>query len=704
MIDNFQAFSKVTAATFQEILGYGKDAVFVVDVEGDALYEKYLAAFPEGTNPVFQKRTEHDCGCCRQFIRRVGNVVAVDKSGNVHTVWDDAAKKAKLEPYTVVATALRDVVRNAKITDIFRVGKNETTFGNAVTRSMIGERAKEWHHFYTGVIAKEWCSATPDADRGVARTTVQVFERGLSELSIEAIDTVLSLIEGNNLYRGEEHKASVVQFRKAKLAYSEKAGRDREVFTWTNAHGPASRFRNTVIGTLVTDISNGEDLEKAVKMFESKVAPQNYKRTSAVITPMMIKKAMEVIDNLGLQQALERRFARIDDVSVNDVLWVDSTVKSAMKGGLGDMLLQHAAKSQVVTVDEDKAESISMEDFMQKILPKVSTMEVLFKNSHQGNLVSLTAPVHAEPKQLFKWNNDFAWSYHGNIADSDLRKAVQARGGRVDGVFRFSHSWNYDRRNASLMDLHVFMPGSTIGRELRQVNDHYGNGQRVGWNARKHLSSGGVQDVDYVEAAPVGYVPVENITFPELNRMPQGDYICKIHNWNLRPPTEGGFRAEIEFGGQVYAYEHLKPLGQKEWVTVATVTLKNGAFTIQHHLPCGSLTQEKWGMNTEQYVKVNAVTLSPNYWGENHVGNRHYIFLLEGAKNDEPTRGIYNEFLHSRLEEHRKVFEIIGDKTKCQPTEGQLSGLGFSSTKKDNVIIKVMTGKRQQLFNVHTGA
>ena len=139
----------------------------------------------------------------------------------------------------------------------------------------------------------------------------------------------------------------------------------------------------------------------------------------------------------------------------------------------------------------------------------------------------------------------------------------------------------------------------------------------------------------------------------------------------------------------------------KEWVTVATVTLKDGAFSIEHHMPCGESSQEKWGLTSETYVKVNAVTLSPNYWGDNAVGNKHTFFVLDGAKNDEPTRGIYNEFLNPRLIEHRKVFEVIGDKTKCQPTEGQLSGLGFSSTKKDSVIIKV---DNKRLYRVGFGA
>lgn len=95
--------------------------------------------------------------------------------------------------------------------------------------------------------------------------------------------------------------------------------------------------------------------------------------------------------------------------------------------------------------------------------------------------------------------------------------------------------------------------------------------------------------------------------------------------------------------------------------------------------------------------------LSPNYWGENAVGNKHTFFVLDGAKSDEETRGFYNEFLHPRLEEHRKVFEVIGDKTKCRPTEGQLAGLGFSSTKKDSFLVVARQGKKQRVFNVHVG-
>jgi hypothetical protein len=160
---------------------------------------------------------------------------------------------------------------------------------------------------------------------GIYATTVAVFERGLTELRSEALETVLSLIDANNLYRGEEHRPALAQFQKAQRAFLKLSARERRTFVWTHAGDPAARFRNTVIGTLVMDLSEGADLEAAVRSFETRVAPTNYKRTTALITPGMVKKAMETIQELDLEPALERRFAVTGDVSVRDVLWATAT-------------------------------------------------------------------------------------------------------------------------------------------------------------------------------------------------------------------------------------------------------------------------------------------------------------------------------------------------------------------------------------------
>lgn len=691
--NNFPAFSKLVATQFQAMVK--SDQVFVADVDGDLLYAKYLKAFPEGTNPIFKKFSEHECSCCKQFIRRVGNVVTVSENGVVYTVWDKAAEKAP-HPYNVVATELRKTVLGTLIKDLFRVSTKEGSFGAQTSRSLDEQSGKvvDWDHLYTGPIPRTLQSATPDQVRGDYRTTVQVYTRGLVELTPDAVATVLALIDANNLYRGQEHRAAVVQFQKAQEVFLALPQTARDLYAWVHAHGPASRFRNTVIGTLVQDLSEGKDVEHAVRSFETKVAPTNYKRTSAVITPGMVKKAMETIQALDLEPALERRFATISDISVKDVLWVDGEQKAHMKGGLADTLMQAAvtANPKNTKRDEERAEEIGLDAFVKDVLPQATGMEVLLKGEHLGNLMSLTAPVHPEPKQLFRWNNDFAWSYAGNVTDS-IKERVKKAGGKVEGcLLRVSLSWwNFDD-----LDLHILEPA---GRGVAAMAGRIYFGNRRG-------HTGGLLDVDMNAGHGTTREPVENVTWS--TKVPDGAYKVVVNNFSQRETSNAGFVIEVECGGKLSHYSYNKLVRNHNNVDVCTLHMKDGKIErVEINDPAitaSNVSQTKWGLTTEQYVKVNAVTLSPNYWGEQPVGNKHTFFVLDGAKNDEPTRGIYNEYLHPRLEQHRKVFEVIGDKTKCQPTDGQLSGLGFSSTKKDTVLVKVKQGSKQRLFNVQVGS
>ena len=686
-MSEFKKFSALVHAQFNKM---SKHELFVVGDDNRAFEAHYLASFPEGTNPIYKTTTEHDCSCCKQFIRNIGNVIAII-NGVRQSVWDIEGAP---HPYGVVATAMAGLVKSLPITDLFR--PTEPAYGAELTRQLVpGGTAINWNHFH-GAVAARHRVAQVDKVRGDYRTAVQLFTRGLLELSSDAINQVQELVADKALYRGEEHLPAIEAFAKLQEAFNGlETDAKREEFTWLNANEKGALFRNTVIGTLIQDLSEGKPLEDAVKMFEAKVAPANYKRPKALITASMVADAMKTINELGLESALERRFAKISDVSVNNVLWVDNSVKGKMKGGIESLLMGAITATPAKVQD---AEDISIADFMAKVLPVASSIDMLVSGRHMGNFVSLTAPMHEGSAKLFKWDNPFAWSYDGNIADSEMRKAVVSRGGRVDGVFRFTHQWNHTGRNASLMDLHVFMPAH--GPHADGCHNNYGNHHRVGWNNRSHGPSGGVQDVDYTAAAPEGYVPVENITFPSLDRMPDGPYVCKIHNWNLRQPTNSGFRAEIEFGGQVFSYEHPTPLKHHEWVTVATVTKKGETFTIEHALPHGKTSVDKWGLKTETLVKVNTIMYSPNYWDDNAVGNKHHFFLLDNCLNDMPTRGIYNEFLSPNLEKHRKVFEVLGGKTQCQPTENQLSGLGFSSTRNDTVTVRVVGHKLNKAFNI----
>lgn len=669
----FTKFSHAVHARYNEM---AKGELFTVDTED--LFTTYLLAFPEGTNPILRVNTEHECSCCKNFVRNIGNVVSIDPVTLARTtVWGDFANLP--EPYATVSKHLDMIVSQAPIKSVYRT--KEKQYGTEYNWDRVTN--KRWDHFWGRVSAKH-LSASPGEARGDVDANFQVLNRGLEQITIDHLDTVLGLIDDKALYRGEEHRKAVKAFRDVAVAYA--AADDRQSFVWVSLDRGPPKFRNTAIGSLLVALAEGEDLEKAVKQFESKVAPQNYKRPTALITSKMIDDAVATLDKLGLSTAVHRRMARVGDISVNDVLFIDNSARGKTRDGLAG-LLDTAVKPK--TVDIKHAEDISIGDFMSKVVPSATALDVLVDNRHLANFVTLTGADGDE--RLFKWGNNFAWSYDGDVADS-LRQRVAAAGGRVDGVLRFSHQWNDVGRNTSLMDLHVFMPGSSSHRD--GMNDHYPSGQRVGWNRRNDPISGGVQDVDYTNAAPEGYVPVENITFPSMSKLKEGTYTFKIHNWSLRHPTTSGFKAEIEFGGQVFSYEHPKPLGQKEWVTVATAVLKDGIFNITHALPTSTSSREKWGIATQTLVPVDMVMTSPNYWdGAGDVGNKHMFFMLKGCRNPDAVRGIYNEFLRGDLDKHSRVFEVLGSKTKCASSDDQLSGVGFSSTRSDEVTI-VVNGRR----------
>ena len=684
-MNNFKPFADAVAKKWHAM---SANEMYVSSISGDDLWDHYLASFPEGTNPLFRTRTEHDGSYDKSVIRRVGNVVTI-KNGELTSLWDLSGLEY---PYDVVAAEMAKFVKAGFIQGVFRI--NERKLGHIQTIELLEDGGSiTWNHFNVEIAKRHFAPSVGEAV-GDINTTASVFERGLKELSPASFEVALDLIDSKSVYRGEEFRKGLEEFAKVQRAYLELDDRGRNIFIWNNVGFPHARLRNTAVGTFITDLSEGMDVEKAVVTFGKKLDPNNYKRPTSIITAGMVKQAMKTIQELDLEPSLERRHARLSDVSVNDVLWVSNEAAKKMKGNILSLLEAEVTRKPAV----GDAEDISIDDFMSKILPQARTVDVLLKNSLQKNLMSITAPVHESVTPLFKWGNDFAWSYKGNIADSEMRAAVQARGGSVSGVFRFTHQWNYGKRNASLMDLHVFLP--THGGHKEGIHDNYGDTNRIGWNNRNHRATRGVQDVDYVEPAPVGYVPVENITFPDLSVMPDGDYTCKIHNWSLRTPTEGGFRAEIEFDGQIFEYEVDRPLKHKEWVTVAVVTKQNGAFSIKHHLPCGSAEQRVWGLTTETFVPVTTIMLSPNYWGGKEGGNKHWFFLLDGARNDEPARGIYNEFLRSDLATHGKVFEVLGAKTKVEPVDEQLSGVGFSSTKSETVTVRVTGQKLNKTYNI----
>lgn len=669
---------------------------FTTSITKDELKAVYIGAFPEGTDPIYidEDYTAHTCSCCFNFIKNMGSIVIIE-DGKLTSVWDVEGLEF---PYDVVAKAMHEAVTATPITGTYYT--SERKYGAKQTTQMLHDgKHINWNHFY-GQVGSDYFVKNPNEKMGFLDDKAGVFKRALTEITIESLDTILELIADDNLARGPEFKQAVVKFAAAKGLVADVTPEQLTLFTWENCDSPVASFRNTAIGTLAVDLSEGVEIDIAISKFKKVVSGENYKRPKPIITQRQRDALIKQIDDSGLRPALPRRHATFGDMSANDVLWVDQETNVQMTDPLAD-LLDVGVKASTKIPTMEGAQEVSHGFFAASVLPKAVKLQLLLENQHLNHFMSMTAPINADAPKLFHWNNNMAWAYDGDVAESVLTKRIREAGGRVDGDFRFSHSWNHEgQENQSLMDLHVFLPSAKakLNTNKQQGNPRSGI-DRIGWDARRNQSVDGSQDVDYTSAAPKGYIPVENISIPSLSKMPDGDYVCKVHNWSLRGITKGGGKAELQLGADVYQYDYPR-LGNFEWCDVATVTVKDHAFVdVKHHLPLASgstVSAEKWGLTTGELVDVATVVHSPNHWeGAGEKGNKHTFYILKKCSNPDKVRGIFNEFLDSKHNEFRKGFEVLGSASKCEFATEQMSGVGYSHTQRGemNFIVTEASGK-----------
>lgn len=663
-------FSDIQAAVAKQFKAMSAKRLFSTASDSSALWEAYLGSFPAGSNQIYKTRTEHDCGCCRHFIKSLGGVANI-VDGKVITLWDFKISG----PYQAVADAMSAYVRSQVVENAYL--RSERMVGTANSRQLLEDKSvKTWEHFHVNlpdaaVVRKEQIGP----QSGEFRATFDVMKRGLTEITKDAVDTVLELIAQNSLYRGEEHKFAVEEFRKLQGRFALAGNND--LFVWGHmetVHVSVARIRNSVIGTLLTDLSEGKEMEEAVKAFESKVAPTNYKRPTALVTKAMVAQAQKKVDELGLTTALERRYAVIDDLTVNNILFADRATKRAM-----NVFDEISAGAAVDVKKLGKVEEVSISDFIAKILPTAKTVEALFENRHAGNMVSLVAPVDPTAKPLFKWPNGFSWSYVGDLADS-IKERVKQAGGNVTGDWRASLAWfNYDD-----LDLHLQEP----------------NGFHIHFRQKIDPSTGGALDVDMNAGSSNTRSAVENITFPKRERMPEGEYTLFVNQFSQRETKDGGFEIEMEFDGTVHNFAWPNALKTTQNVVVCKFRYsRKDGLTIIESLPSKQATKTIWGLPTQTFHKVRAVMLSPNQWDGREIGNKHFFFMLDGCLNDGTARGFFNEFLGESLAPHRKVLEMVGARMKTEVSDTQLSGIGFSTTQRNYLLCRV-TGSFARVVKV----
>ena len=632
----------------------------------DSLFTTYLENIKPEDNPIFRERRYFDGNYDHNFIRRVGNLAMITPDYKLVSLWD-------FESYTLfeeARKALSDAIHDGQIVDIYlekeRVAGHKPNADNENPNII-------WEHYYVELPNKLVNTRNIDTKKHQARDAHDVLKRTVQEANIEDLQTVIDLIQENNLYRGQEFLSNLQKWVNLKKDYDKNPS---DEYLWFNAvkHGRSIGYRNTVIGTLISDLYNGVDLESAIKMYESKVAPHNYKRPKSIVTTKMVEEAKETLEKLGFLDSIYRRPAKLTDIPADKILFTSQEKKAF--NVFDDMTKDSKASTKKSKVED--AKEMSIHELLNE-LKDLQKLELLPTHSLQANQIVLTEALNQDTPSPFLWSNTLSWAYINSDTADAVTMRVKNAGGNVDGDVRVSLSWD----NKDDLDLSVY-----------KDNDEY---NCIYYGRRREL--GGELDVD-ANAHSIVDEPVENIFWKSINNLANGKYTVKVNNFNKRTNENQGFTLQFATteGIQTFTY-HDNDINHKPFLVFEKENHKVKLIQISNELQSQDNT-----VSSDKFIEVKHVLMSPNTW-EKEIGNKHFILLTKDIEVNEPVRGFFNEQLNSQLTPHRKVTEILGSKLKIQPVEFESNdiakGYGFSETMDANLILRLTyTNGRKELVHI----
>ena len=120
-INKMKQLNKKLQAQFDKMQATGK--LFRANITGTKLWDIYVASFEDGDDPVFRdpESTTHQCNLCNNFIRRYGNIVAIDADMNIISLFDFDIEGE----FNSVVKALDKEIKQSTISDIFVESYNE---------------------------------------------------------------------------------------------------------------------------------------------------------------------------------------------------------------------------------------------------------------------------------------------------------------------------------------------------------------------------------------------------------------------------------------------------------------------------------------------------------------------------------------------------------------------------------------------------
>lgn len=424
--DHFKQFAHRVQDTFLCATS-NSEPLFRTSITAEALWHTYLRALPSAL------RQEHICNECRRFIANYGNLVVIKPDGRVvSALWGE---DTNLHPtYAAVSRKLQEAVLAQPVNSHAKIG--DAKMGNRTTNG--------WEHFgFQTPTNVRWRDPLLAAHEKEAKLneSVAVVSRSLQEYSEALVRRAFSIINTDRLFRGETIVRPLTWFSELQQTLHKTRSpmqRNALIFRAVAYFGnEGCHIRSGVAGSLLDDLKAGLSDDQAARNFAIKLDPTRYRRPQVAPGEQNIKRGEEIVEKLGLAPALQRRFARLNELQL---VWQPKTAHRG-SGVFSQLLTEPQAKGAVA-----HGPTMTFVKFREKVLPSAQKIEVMIP-SGKARYAAMVTAVDPNAPPIIQWDhpeqrNPVSWYlYNGGSAAHawGLRVGTWTK---VTGVCFGPHMWH----------------------------------------------------------------------------------------------------------------------------------------------------------------------------------------------------------------------------------------------------------------------
>jgi hypothetical protein len=447
--------------------------LFRTQLERGTLFDVFLKGLPE------ERRQHYTCNACKSFCNRHGGLVEVDSYGRTHSaMWDE----------TIAPPMFREAIKEMR------------RLVEAVPISMFYVTSeKVWgipesggfHHMAitpdTALVYNENRLKNSSQYEAEKEEDFKMLSRSLGEFDLALAIRAHAELKSGRLYRSEKAIGVAEWFLTLHEAIKGKRGSVRTNLIRVAAATAVVGFchlKAGVLGSLFEDLAKGLSPDLIKQRWDGKLNPLQYQRPQAPPSDGVIAQAEKIVAALQSAGALERRFARLDELQL---MWSPTKVEPAKVEGVFGHLRQ-AATAMPYKIDVHPA--ITFEKFRRTVLPDAVKLEALIQHGTQP-FVGMTSAVNMDAPPIIRWDdlehrNPIGWYCYAGGSQASRWGMQVGTWATVTGITLLPAMWregadhgNYGKGAFMLLDgcVDSDMRGSALFPEL--IKGEYREVRRV---------------------------------------------------------------------------------------------------------------------------------------------------------------------------------------------------------------------------------